>query len=661
MKRILFYLALFLSSHLVAATDTLSVKSKISEVTVFYNGAQVTRTAKMNFSKQKYLLKMDDLPGDINPQSIQVSSMKNCKILAVKQELYTKESSHVGKDKSASEQAVRLQEMKIKGIKNKILVFDKEEKLLMDNSILNKSDNGSNIADIKEAANFYRVRLNEILDEKLKLTNQLDSTNDELKKLYLAANEQSARMRSSGCRIMITVECEKESAAELTVSYYVASAAWKPNYDFRVENISQPLVIVYNANVYQSTGEDWQNVNLKLSTFNPALKGSKPDLKTFYLGRPVENKMESQGTGATGALKGKVLDSDTKEPLPYVTIAVLKNGSAVSGTYTDLDGQYTIKPLVSDYYTIRITYIGYHSVEIGNVRIEADKTTYHDFTMSAAAMQLDEVVVSSLDKNKNRSREGNSNAVQSSSMSTITFEEINARGSRGDASTYYADGTKMRKLESTDYIGNSLHEAVTNIEYTIDLPYTVLSDGEDNQIKIKESSVPVHYVHYSVPKLDHDVFLVAQVTDWAQLNLLSGATNIYYQGTFTSQSYLNARNPEDTLNISLGRDQGIVISREGNKLIQDKKVSSNTITETIGWEIVVRNNKNQKVDITIEDQVPVSENKAIEVELLQSSSAKVDEKSGKVNWSISLEPGEKKTFSLQYRVKYPRTMALGIE
>ena len=120
------------------------------------------------------------------------------------------------------------------------------------------------------------------------------------------------------------------------------------------------------------------------------------------------------------------------------------------------------------------------------------------------------------------------------------------------------------------------------------------------------------------------------------------------------ESFLNTDLASDTLNVSLGRDRNIIITREGNKIMKDKILIGNNIKETIGWDITVRNNKASTIHIIIEDQFPVSEKKSIEVQPLDYSLAKFDEKSGKLTWDIMLNANERKVMTFKYSVKYPR-------
>ena len=69
----------------------------------------------------------------------------------------------------------------------------------------------------------------------------------------------------------------------LNVNYLVNGASWSPKYDIRATGINQPVELTYKANVYQNSGENWENVKLKLSTNNPNKSKVKPVLPVWYL------------------------------------------------------------------------------------------------------------------------------------------------------------------------------------------------------------------------------------------------------------------------------------------------------------------------------------------------------------------------------------------
>jgi hypothetical protein len=688
MKRsFILLLIVSVSMEVFASIDTIVLQTKITDVTVFFTGAQVKRSTEIKFKKGKFMLKIDELPQEINAQSIQVEKINNCKILSVKHQLNYQNENRKGIEETDIQNKIDAQELKIKELKNKSDVFDLEEKLLLDNSLLARKGNGTTIDEIKSAADYYRIRLNEIRQGKLNITVDLEAANKAIQVLYTQLNELTSKKRKTFSQVFIAVECEKETMANLNFSYYLGLAGWKPSYDFRVDDVGKPLTLVFNASVYQSTGEDWNNVNIKLSTNNPTLSGIKPELSTWYLGRRepayITDVME-ESKGA-GAIKGRILDAATEEGVAFVTITISQYGQVVASTTTDFEGQYAVKPIAPGTYTVNVKCIGYNESRTDQVKITPEKINFLNVKLNANAIATGVVEVTAykvplIDRD------------ETTTGGTLTSEDIrrmptrhvnsmvgtaagvygdNVRGSRSDYNDYYVDGVKVRgstdlpnsSIEniSVNYISNSLKTTVVNLEYVIDIPYTIPSDGEDYTIKIKEVTTPVHYVYYAVPKLDDDAFLTAELTDWTSLNLLSGKSNIYYQGTFTGKSYIDVNNSSDTLRLSLGRDKNILIKRESNRLMADKKILGNAIRETIGWTITVKNNKDTKVKIIIEDQYPVSQRKSMEVDLLESSGANVDEGTGKLIWDLQMEANEKKVLVNKYTVKYPRYTNVAVD
>ena len=652
MKNLILYLALFITSYAHCATDTLEVTSKIKDVTVFFRGAQITRTVALQAGKGKHILIIDQLPNTINDQSIQVNGKENCKILSVKHEIVYPISKKSQTEKDINEKIESI-EYEMKAINNRFNVFGLEEKLLMDNRKLNKSKDGSTMANIKEAADYYRKRLNEIKEGKLQLSILMDKKNDEIQELYSELNVVTVKKRNTYSKVIVTIDCLIPMNEELDISYYVSSAGWSPNYDFRVDEVSEPLNIIYNADVFQSSGEKWDKVKLTLSTNNPTLSGKKPELVNWVLGQANPYKKEIIQKGF-GALKGRVFDDESGEPLPYTKILIKNNGQIIGGANTDFDGKFMIKPIQIGTYAIEIKNAGYTPVRIERVKISRDKVTLLDFNLIGVneILELAEVTVTSYRSPLIPSFGGSGGTITREDIARMPVRSIS--NVRGVATGLYDKRKQREPVLEINYISNSLKTSVTNLEYTIDIPYTIPSDGEDYSIKMKEVTLPVNYVYHTVPKIDEDVFLTAEITNWTTLNLLPGKSNIYYQGTYIGESNIDTENASDTISISLGRDRNIIVKREGNKELFDKRVSGNYIKETAGWDITIRNNKDAKIKIVIEDQFPISDRKSIDVQRIDYSGAKLDSKTGKLLWEIVLNPNEKKEVKFNYLVRYPK-------
>jgi hypothetical protein len=233
---------------------------------------------------------------------------------------------------------------------------------------------------------------------------------------------------------------------------------------------------------------------------------------------------------------------------------ILNSSHDQSGATTDFDGNYLIKPVAPGDYTIKVSYVGYKLVNLQSVKVYAGKITYQDFKLEQTATNLQEIQVTDYKvpagKIDNIRRGGN-----------VTASEI----------AKMAPQRETRLIETVNLVSNSLRTNITDIEYSIDIPYTIPSDGQEYNIRIKEVKVPVSYVYNAIPKLDKGVFLTAEIPDWTGLKLLSGKAAIFYQGTYTGETYIDAAQNADTLRVSLGRDRNIIVTREGNKEMNDKR------------------------------------------------------------------------------------------
>jgi uncharacterized protein (TIGR02231 family) len=168
------------------------------------------------------------------------------------------------------------------------------------------------------------------------------------------------------------------------------------------------------------------------------------------------------------------------------------------------------------------------------------------------------------------------------------------------------------------------------------------------------------YEYVCVPKLDLNAYLTARVSGWEDLNLLEGEANLYFEGTYLGKTLLNVRQVTDTMDISLGRDRNIVVKRE--KLKEDRKTNlTGKRREVRSFEIEVRNQKQQVVRITIEDQFPISQNEEIEVTRGDYEGAELDDVTGKLKWKLELKPNQAEKMKFDYEVKFPKGNTVQLE
>ena len=625
---LLFVLAVSTTSF---ATDTLRIKSSVKNVTLYFSGAQVFRSGNVTLNKGKYFVVLEQLPQGIDKQSIQVNGMANCEVLSVKHRLEFQRQLKKDQEIKQVEEQLKAKNIAIEDIKNKVNVYELEEKLLLDNSNLNKNGAGSSVTEIKEAAIYYRARLNEIRANMLQLKSTLEKMVDDKQDIYQKLNDLRSKKINTYSEILVSIECKSNFTGNLTFSYFTSNAGWEPTYDFRVDEINKPLTIKYNANVFQSTGENWKNVQLNLSSYDPSLSGKKPILNPWYVGGYEQTS--STVENSFGTLQGKV--TSLGDGIQFAQITIYDNNNQeFAHLVSDKNGQFAIKPLREGTYYVSVEYQGRQSISKKYIFINKNKINHIDLVLEQNERDL-EVTQLALTNASAQASEGYAYDMKVKGVAMSAKADMSSRD--------------LKSISSTSEV--LLSNSVISKEYPIEIPYTINSDGEDYLVKINEVDVPVNYAYYIVPKLDKDAFLYASISNWAQLNLISGKSNIFYQGNYVGETNIDKNILSDTLEISLGRDKQLIVNYDSKRIKTDKKLFGNA-KERVDVEISLKSNKNAPINVKIEDQYPLtnSTNIAVNVERNPNDNVKVEDKTGKLTWDLKLEAGEKKTVKFGYEV-----------
>ena len=214
--------------------------------------------------------------------------------------------------------------------------------------------------------------------------------------------------------------------------------------------------------------------------------------------------------------------------------------------------------------------------------------------------------------------------------------------------------TSMNQYVTVDNAG-------INTTFDIELPYTIPSDGQQHLVAVKKYDVPATYEYYAVPKADKDAFLLARITNWEDLNLLPGKTNIFYEGTYVGQGSIDTKHTKDTLSLSLGRDKKIVIKRERDKTYRSVKMIGTNVREEYAYNITVRNTRKEPVTLVLLDQMPVSNDKDIVIEDIDGGNGALDESNGMLKWGMTLNGNETKTLKFSFTLKYPKGKTLSMK
>lgn len=228
-----------------------------------------------------------------------------------------------------------------------------------------------------------------------------------------------------------------------------------------------------------------------------------------------------------------------------------------------------------------------------------------------------------------------------------------------DNSFKYADTTAdygHEEISDSDGISDytQINENQLNVSFDIDIPYDILSNGKAHSVVLKEIKLPATYKFYAVPRVEKEAFLLAEINDYSKYNLLPGEANIIFEGLYVGKTNINPNQTADTLNLSMGRDKKIAIKREKVVDKSGTKFLSSYKEQTFTYDLTVRNNKKEEVQMLLKDQYPLSSDKDIMIEVLDDGKAKVNTETGIMTWELKLAPNETKKIRISYKVKYPK-------
>ncbi|MFT7252440.1 MAG: hypothetical protein ACI9FW_002202 [Flavobacterium sp.] len=223
---------------------------------------------------------------------------------------------------------------------------------------------------------------------------------------------------------------------------------------------------------------------------------------------------------------------------------------------------------------------------------------------------------------------------------------------QGKVSGLEISADKMEESSISNY--TTVNENQLNVSFDIEIPYDILSNGKAHSVALKEIKLPASYRYYAVPRVEKEAFLLAQINDYSKFNLLPGEANIIFEGMYVGKTFINPNQTADTLSLSMGRDKKISIKREKVTDKSGTKFLSAYKEQTFTYDITVRNNKKETVEMLLKDQFPISTDKEITIEVLEKDRAKVNEETGIMTWDLKLAPNETKKIRISYVVKYPK-------
>lgn len=543
-------------------TNEQVVKSNIDEVKLYLTAGQMTHKQEVKLTKGRNRLIFSGISAFADPQSIQFSGSTGYKLVSISTEM----------DFMAAEEFnPRISELKdsLEALQEeRQYVVDVLDSYLAEQAVLNTNrDLGGNsqnltVTQIKEAADFYRKRTLEINVEisKLKKKRTLLDSRIEDARYQLVELNYNENQRSN--QVIALLDVDAATTMETTLQYLVSDCGWAATYDLSATDLSEKINLKYKAQVYNNTGNDWKDVVLSLSTADPNLSASHPELSPWYLNAYMD-------------YPGKA-----------------KNGYYVPNTTPTDFRQQAIQ-----------------NVNVANDRIYDNYYNQEDLEQAEADNRFD--------MNNFKAAQEKIVGNQAAAMSLIEISELTA-------------------------------------DFLIPNTFSCPSDAKPYLVEVKDMYLDASFSHVTVPKLDKSAFLLAHIANWQELELIPGPTHVYFAGRYVGMSEIDTRDVSDTLSLSFGRDDKVVVMRKLKQEMSTKRVIGTTKRESYLYEIAVRNNRSEPIRLKIYDQIPISQSNDITVTVDQLTEGIMDALTGEVVWETTVASGSVEDREIGYTVKYPK-------
>jgi uncharacterized protein (TIGR02231 family) len=569
-------LALFALLPAAAVAADIKASSSIDAVTVFPEGAEITRTLKVLLAAGDQTVTLRDLPGSLVSDSVRIQGEADAKVEIGSVDARTFFPSEDAAN-AATEDARKKIEEAILALNDKqqALQATIEAASLQKQLVTNLVNLPSRPASVGTANNNDPDwgAITTLIGERISAANKVIAEaqiaqRDNQKKIQDLQNQlnQQPDQGEQKTELLIHVSAASPIEATLRVRYQVPGAAWSPVYDARLETgdgkAAPALSLVRRAIVSQSTGEAWDNVQLALSTTRPQAGTSAPPLVPLAVDfAPVGVAYDSISKRAAKAVSVR----------PGESIEDRQDGFAAEGQL--------IAPARA--------------------------------AVPAVAVKPNAVA-----------------AVEQRRATTIT--------------------TSFQAL------------------YVITDRQSIKSGVGDKRVQIDIRAIEPALSVRAVPKFNETAYLYAKFKLDAETLLLPGTAALFRDGVFVGRGELPQLSGGEEHEMGFGTDDKVRIkfANLGRKAGETGLISTSK-TDTQSFKMTVKNLHARPISVRILDQLPVSLNEEIKVDMLPGTATPtardVEDKKGLLAWDLTLEPDTQRELAFGYQVSWPNGKAVYYE
>ena len=602
----------------------ISGASSIETVTIYQNRCMISRAMAAEVVPGLTTWRFPDLPIQILDESVRVSGRGTAAARIVDiRVLRSRGSDDVKAGLKDLEKKKKDIEARLKEVRDGLEVQGKKAELVRSLSVLRSPDDKTPGAapvpgseEWKRRLDFIDVELTKILDQTRRLNAEKSDLEEKAQAVAQELDQRSGLLVTPRKTVLVDIEVTKAGTEKLSLSYVVPGVTWSPSYDLRIDSQKDEATLAYQALVSQDTGEDWSNVQLSLSTAEPALQSVPRRLTAWQV---------ETASSLLGSVSCRVTDRENN-PLPG-TVVTLTSGGFRKSLTADSGGRVLFPNLNPGTYDLKAELAGFKSVLRGGVEVRPGRSAGLDLSLEQAALE-EQVTVDT-------------------KVSYAPMAEAPAGAPEPESEAEIA----------TAQAGDRTVATVFEVKQRQDIP----SSREKKKVTIAVETLPVEKEFLSAPKIAETVFLNARITNATDIILLPGRASLFYDNDFVATADVPLLGPGDRFSVGAGEVPGVKVRRRMGQARTETGLTSKKVQLTYDVVITVENLQRVPRTIVVRDQIPVTSSKDVAIEVLETSPdpskdalAEDEAREGILAWPVQLGPLEKKEIKFRFRVTHPK-------
>lgn len=273
---------LFLAGALWAQKE---MACTITNADLYLSGAELYAKSEVSLEKGVHTLVVKNITSSMMQNTLKVKTSQGVNMLSINTVVdHMGSITHNEKEQKLIDRKKEIEkEQEMLGIDLSTLT---EELQIIDLYIRNnseKNEKGQSLEEIKNVISYYSNQRKEIRQKTYTIEQKISALNEELEKIKLQLSEETAHKSKNNMQIEMIVEVAVSGSKQFEISYFVNNCGWTPLYDIKADSKEKPITFVYKANVWQSTGTDWNNIAISLKSSQPTQNQNRPILSPQYV------------------------------------------------------------------------------------------------------------------------------------------------------------------------------------------------------------------------------------------------------------------------------------------------------------------------------------------------------------------------------------------